>query len=65
MYKLSMDMKVLSVLDEIKNLREQIVDDETYQKADVGIGLSNLEDIIFMCEYAVKNGYENLKKVRE
>lgn len=58
MYKLSLDMKPSEVLNDIKILRNQIKDDDTYQTADVGIALSNLDDIISMCEYAINHGYE-------
>lgn len=59
MYKLSMDMEASSVLFDIKMLREQIKDDETYQTSDVGIILSNLDDVIAMCEYAINHGYKS------
>lgn len=57
MKKLSLGLKAYDVLHDIKLVREGIVDDATYQTADTGILLSNLDDIISMCEFAIARGF--------
>lgn len=58
MYKLSMDLKASEVLSDIKLVRDDIIDDRTFQEADFGLVFSHLDDIIKMCEYAIENGYD-------
>lgn len=58
MYKLSLGMKPEDVLYDLKLVRDEIVDDESYQKADDSLVMSDLDDIIAMCEYAINHGYK-------
>ena len=51
-YKLSLGLKREEIIHELKLVREGIIDAYSYQKADTGIILSNLDDIIEMCEEA-------------
>lgn len=58
MYKLSMDLNPSAILKDLRFVREQVVDDETFQTCDAGLVLSYLDDIIAMCDYAISHGYE-------
>lgn len=51
-YKLSLGLKREEIIHDLKLVREGIIDADSYQKADTGIILSNLDDIIEMCEEA-------------
>ena len=56
-YPLTMNLKPESVLHDLKIVRKSITSDETWDNADTGVVISNLDDIIAMCEYAIMRGF--------